>query len=295
MDEEKPGEIPSENVPVNNTAELATEPLQEAIATTPPPIINEPEMEVHHHAHHDHGKKNWRSYFQEFLMLFLAVFCGSLAEYQLEHYVEKQKAKDFAVSLHNDLAMDTANMKLTVNKLQFCARKTDTLIALLRNTNELQQNTAKIYQYSVYAFIMPITAPTESTLQQLLNSGSLRYFRDNKLVDSIKGYNNAVQQLKKFLETASDFNIEFRKVQLSVLEINPIIEYIPRIPGYRDSNPTNIPDSSFTKLTLLTTDANKLKEYINWCALKRFYMINSAAFYKKVGDHGKSLLEVLDK
>ena len=39
-------------------------------------------MEVHHHAHHE-GKKNWKSYFWEFLMLFLAVFCGFLAEYQL--------------------------------------------------------------------------------------------------------------------------------------------------------------------------------------------------------------------
>jgi hypothetical protein len=40
----------------------------------------ESNMEVHHHAHHDHGKKNWKSYFWEFLMLFLAVFCGFLAE-----------------------------------------------------------------------------------------------------------------------------------------------------------------------------------------------------------------------
>ena len=32
-------------------------------------------MEVHHHAHHE-GKKNWKTYFWEFLMLFLAVFCG---------------------------------------------------------------------------------------------------------------------------------------------------------------------------------------------------------------------------
>jgi hypothetical protein len=45
-------------------------------------------MEVHAHSH-SHGKKSWRSYFWEFLMLFLAVFCGFLAEYQLEHKIEK--------------------------------------------------------------------------------------------------------------------------------------------------------------------------------------------------------------
>lgn len=36
-------------------------------------------MEVHHHVHDPaipHHKKNWKSYFWEFLMLSLAVFCG---------------------------------------------------------------------------------------------------------------------------------------------------------------------------------------------------------------------------
>ena len=33
-------------------------------------------MEVHHHAHHSHGKKTWKNYFWEFFMLFMAVFFG---------------------------------------------------------------------------------------------------------------------------------------------------------------------------------------------------------------------------
>jgi hypothetical protein len=35
-------------------------------------------MEVHHHAHT--ARKKWTHYFWEFLMLFVAVFCGFLAE-----------------------------------------------------------------------------------------------------------------------------------------------------------------------------------------------------------------------
>jgi hypothetical protein len=53
-------------------------------------------MEVHHHAHDPavpHHKKNWKSYFWEFLMLFLAVFCGFLAEYQLEHKIERDRGE----------------------------------------------------------------------------------------------------------------------------------------------------------------------------------------------------------
>jgi len=43
-------------------------------------------MEVHTHTHSP--RKKWAHYFWEFLMLFLAVFCGFLAEYKLEHTIE---------------------------------------------------------------------------------------------------------------------------------------------------------------------------------------------------------------
>jgi hypothetical protein len=48
-------------------------------------------MEVHHHAHT--ARKKWTHYFWEFLMLFLAVFAGFLAENQREHIVEHQRKK----------------------------------------------------------------------------------------------------------------------------------------------------------------------------------------------------------
>ena len=40
-------------------------------------------MEVHHHSHHP---KKWKEYITEFLMLFLAVTLGFLAEYLREVY-----------------------------------------------------------------------------------------------------------------------------------------------------------------------------------------------------------------
>ena len=49
-------------------------------------------MEVHHHPHTS-GKK-WTHYFWEFLMLFLAVFCGFIAENFREHQIEKKEANN---------------------------------------------------------------------------------------------------------------------------------------------------------------------------------------------------------
>ena len=42
-------------------------------------------MEVHHHPGPHHGKKQWREYFLEFMMIFLAVTLGFLAENLREH------------------------------------------------------------------------------------------------------------------------------------------------------------------------------------------------------------------
>ena len=58
-------------------------------------------MEVHAHTHT--ARKKWTHYFWEFIMLFLAVFCGFLAEYLLEHKIEKEKGKQFAISFREDL------------------------------------------------------------------------------------------------------------------------------------------------------------------------------------------------
>jgi len=66
-------------------------------------------MEVHAHTHT--ARKKWTHYFWEFLMLFLAVFCGFLAEYKLEHTIENQREKKYVYSLIEDLKADTADLE----------------------------------------------------------------------------------------------------------------------------------------------------------------------------------------
>src|SRR6266567_2216063 len=88
------------------------------------------------HAHHLHkvpmaiGRKNFWHYFYEFLMLFLAVFCGFLVENFREHQAEKERGKQYVESFYEDLKTDTARLTYLVdfetkkiaslNKLQSC-------------------------------------------------------------------------------------------------------------------------------------------------------------------------------
>ena len=116
-------EQPAENIPEVESRESSTLiqeiisseenilPQSETIETKNTETQND--MEVHHHAHNPaepHHKKNWKAYFWEFLMLFLAVFCGFLAEYQLEHKIERDREKEYILSMIEDAKTDIANI-----------------------------------------------------------------------------------------------------------------------------------------------------------------------------------------
>src|ERR1700752_1669296 len=76
-------------------------------------------MEVHANSHLASGethtaRKKWTHYFWEFLMLFLAVFCGFLAENFREHQVEHQREKQYMITMLEDLKADIPLLNATI-------------------------------------------------------------------------------------------------------------------------------------------------------------------------------------
>ena len=139
-------------------------------------------MEVHHHSHlasgetHTPGRK-WTHYLWEFLMLFLAVFCGFLAENLREHYVEHQRVKEFARSLATDIASDTANMTYIMNRINIQVKNTDSLLIYLKSHKPYEIRNIDLFAFTILDRY-PAYRWSRSTLDQIKNSGSLRYFGD---------------------------------------------------------------------------------------------------------------------
>ena len=174
-------------------------------------------MEVHHHT--QTPKKKWTHYFWEFLMLFLAVFCGFLAEYQLEHKIEKDREKQFIHSLVNDIKADTARLNtILINRT---ARETrlDSLVLLL-NSSSPQNYTRDIYFFAVTAtrtnairFI-----PNDGTMQQLKNSGGLRLIRKHNVADSIAKYDVTVRFLMRQGEVEETLINDYREAAPNIFD-----------------------------------------------------------------------------
>jgi len=139
-------------------------------------------MEVHHHGHHE-GKKSWRAYFWEFIMLFLAVFCGFLAEYQLEHKIEHDRAHELAKSFYRELRNDSiaAGIKVQNRLKQEAALKY--LMKYYRDSSLVNVPKAFTinFEYGISFRTPTVFEPRTFMLDQLINSGSLRYFKNEEL------------------------------------------------------------------------------------------------------------------
>jgi hypothetical protein len=162
-------------------------------------------MEVHHHSHT--SRKKWTHYFWEFLMLFLAVFCGFLAENQREHMVEHSRAKAYAKSLYKDLQSDTAD----INKAAWCenmvSNTIDSLVDLIGRPDYLQKG-GLLYYYMRVASMAYNVDWNKATINQLISSGNLRYFSNQQLVTQISKYNTVAN-----ITTNNDDLIENRRAR----------------------------------------------------------------------------------
>jgi hypothetical protein len=65
------------------------------------------QMEVHHHPDLHHEKKAWKEYLLEFLMIFLAVTMGFVAETIREGVSDRAKGMEYIKSFVQDLRRDT--------------------------------------------------------------------------------------------------------------------------------------------------------------------------------------------
>src|SRR5215510_3582089 len=102
-------------------------------------------METHaHHLHKAPGKSFWH-YFFEFFMLFLAVFCGFLAENFREHQVEHNREKQFMRSMVEDLGKDIALLKSESQLVMNQFHGLDTLVQLINEGNLSQPQIRKMY------------------------------------------------------------------------------------------------------------------------------------------------------
>ncbi len=149
-------------------------------------------MEVHHHPDLHHKPKKWKEYILEFLMIFLAVTMGFIAENIREHITEQKNAKILAQSLLDDIRKDTSSLHSLIAFSKIKLSAADSILSIV-HTPRIIWNAKSFYTYiSPMVTSLPFKS-TDGTYLQMKTSGTLRYFKQS-LVNIINAYG---VQLKK--------------------------------------------------------------------------------------------------
>ena len=202
-------------------------------------------------------------------MLFLAVFCGFFAEYQLEHKIEKDREKQFMKTMAEDLKSDTAQLNRLIRLRKSRIRELDTLFHLITN-NEYLKNGRKVYElYELPYWDIHRFFPSDRTMQQLKNGGNLRLIRKKNVSNALIKYDITVRNYKEYeplqQELATQINqhleklldpLVIEKATRAYAEKQLAVDTIVRRGGRMD-----LP-SDITILKLVDTDKKILLKYI---------------------------------
>jgi len=165
-------------------------------------------MEVHAHTHTP--RKKWTHYLFEFLMLFLAVFCGFLAEYQLEHKIERDRAKELARSLYEELKEDSVIMAGRVRNRLRQEASLKWLMKYFKDSSltDLSKTFSIHYLYGIHFRTPSLFEPRTAMLDQLKNSGALRYFKNQKMQRLIGELSATILYIKDRQELETSIRVQ---------------------------------------------------------------------------------------
>jgi len=213
-------------------------------------------MEVHHHAHTP--RKKWTHYLWEFLMLFLAVFCGFLAENSREHMVEHQREKKYMRMLAEDLTEDTLAMHKAIDKGGVIVQSGDTVLQFLRSFNPRDVVSYAFADLIGRSGMRQSLVTSDRTSAQLKNSGSLRLVRNEKVATMILKYWNQIDETNQQLDRYMVYRNASRELVFKLWVLPDVY-----VAG------TDEKEASVKEMRIIDTDPKKWDEMTNLISMGR--------------------------
>ena len=184
-------------------------------------------------------------------MLFLAVFCGFLAEYQLEHTIENAREKQYMKLMIADLKADTAEMNNVLNVLEVRSANVDSMLLLL-TANPNGEAVIRSFQFTYPALNNITFSFNDRTITQLKNSGNMRIIRNQKVNDGIINYWNRIDNVTQALNRHMFYRTAGRELETKVYNVAELYS----------KNSRRI-DAASGEITLIPHVPGLVKEYAN--------------------------------
>jgi hypothetical protein len=152
-------------------------------------------------------------------MLFLAVFCGFLAENQREHFIEHKRERQFIASMTDDIRLDTSSLGAILHRRLRRKEMFDSLTVLL-NSNQKENLTVRMYFFARHIQrLSPVSFTyNDRTIQQLKNGGNMRLIRNKTAAEAIVLYDAAVRDLDETEERENTYMVQILPVVYKIFD-----------------------------------------------------------------------------
>jgi hypothetical protein len=172
-------------------------------------------MEVHHHPDLHHKTKKFKEYFLEFLMIFLAVSLGFIAENLRERISDRSKEKEYIEAFIRNLQDDTASLKHAIMVDTKQMNGTDSFLQLKNKPLHIDSNRKQFCYMAIRYFYSSATFKSnDATLLQLKSTGDYRLIEKDHVADSLSKYDAGNQDIYD----QGDYYVAYFKEILSMLD-----------------------------------------------------------------------------
>src|SRR5205809_2078857 len=138
-------------------------------------------MEVHHHPSRKAGeKKKFKEYLLEFIMIFLAVTLGFIAEGIRENISNNEHAELLTAQLVKDLQKDTTNLKRCIDYEQNQKKIIDTLFFALQKPLAVA-DTKAIQQLIFKSYALVLFNPSTGAISAIEKELNIKQFAGSDL------------------------------------------------------------------------------------------------------------------
>ena len=155
-------------------------------------------MEVHHHPQIE--KKNFKEYFFEFLMIFLAVTMGFFAENIRENISAREKENIDINGLSRNLRKDSAAIVYQIQNNEEGIKEIDSMMELI-HSGKYKENPERLYRLAYATRGFQVFEYSNVTFEEMKNSASLDLIRSSDIRNELVSYNNFITDGIRNLET----------------------------------------------------------------------------------------------
>ena len=158
-------------------------------------------------------KKKWYVYFIDFIMLFVAVTLGFLAENVRDQQTDKNREISYLKNVHEDLLVDINKFELVISS--------NNLRLLMLDSLHMEINKASPDLPSLYYYIRNLALRTtfESShlgLDQIKASGGFRLIQNAKIIAGIQDYERTLNNAMK-AEEGRERTLEQARFKMAVV------------------------------------------------------------------------------